>query len=1133
MTPDDDLIRYVNLKLAALGLPTSRSKADERFMAIAGPLVRNHFEKDQTLGWPRCPVDSRIQGFLERTLREVCDTTELRLPAKTFVLDRPGLARVLSLPARSDVFTSPYLTSYRLAQGVLHNPKSDRRTTKGVFHVVEGGLPIPSDKRAVPKHVFAALLHAALRPPEDALTLPFGADENEPPRLFVSLLLRPLVCPATDRDPEKRMEVRFFAPGSLVSNLDFVEGIFGCGGDPFLPENDAALDVASWTGHSGCVLLAPHLVGLKKKDLGLPHIDAATERQRRDGMYYRDGQELYNDGQAFKLTSRDESGIIFTIIADNYYGYCKKEVKTQISFAANHFGLCEEEHSGGALAFPTYELGEDFYANRSFVLKGTTFERALELLGERVEVKPGRYAVDKLHPEVFYVPEDAEFHVRDGAVTWQTEGKTQTLTLRSSRVYVLPSGYRVRMEKQQATGAFRLLGSRPDGVLCHKPCTVSGGGKSEISKSLKPMIQQGPIFVKDFERDMMAVAEIVKRDFSGIYKDGRESERARRPLLSPERSIGSVVKLLTPSDGFTDEHNAWVRAIPQTIRTLVFVLKRYYRPEWGDDWRELFSVDRVNGYPAHELKFQNTRLTANYLRVGFEPDSTAWRMFKLRPDFNPADKVQMEDDITASVVLPRERVPGFSDAYQNRSVKLVANCEALLFQRPDDAIHRGFDRQAEADIATPDTFITNFQPLTREDTMALVDREAEFDRFSDPMKTLLASFIQRGEASYVVSSAHPRLVDGKPSKNPRYLQRRPDRVDPRATYLAEIGTRLDREIPSERAVLPVVHAVLAGRRNNPPQPEIDLPPLAVYNPLHYQELPELFMDFLCTLTGKSPSTTGFGSEGALTKAPFNALWPVVDMNNALVAAILTGYAGFTSAAGHVGPRYRVDHDISMLVPEIWCRMRIEERDPAYLIANGYLERLADFELGGRSVLASRLGYRITARFVERFLGRIFEAPNQVLPAEMLRPELQNLAQFASGVDAIVEAQTRVAKSYFEDGSVGAACPPLKALLHVLVEGNYEGMGIEHPRVRELFTREALLDSEWYRRRLDVKRERDIALWKRHLRSLEQCRDDAVPDLVQRRELSMRELARVSSHEYLAELVGTIGADPFELQLRPR
>ena len=56
------------------------------------------------------------------------------------------------------------------------------------------------------------------------------------------------------------METRFFAPGNLVSNLDFVETIFGNGGDPFLPENDAGLDVDHWSGHTGCVILAPHLI---------------------------------------------------------------------------------------------------------------------------------------------------------------------------------------------------------------------------------------------------------------------------------------------------------------------------------------------------------------------------------------------------------------------------------------------------------------------------------------------------------------------------------------------------------------------------------------------------------------------------------------------------------------------------------------------------------------------------------------------------------------------------------------------------------------------------------------------------------------------------------------------------------
>ena len=149
-----------------------------------------------------------------------------------------------------------------------------------------------------------------------------------------------------------------------------------------------------------------------------------------------------------------------------------------------------------------------------------------------------------------------------------------------------------------------------------------------------------------------------------------------------------------------------------------------------------------------------------------------------------------------------------------------------------------------------------------------------------------------------------------------------------------------------------VNAVLPGRRNNPPEGEIR--PLAVFNPIHYLELPELFMEFICSVTGRSPSTTGAGSEGALTKGPFNALPPIIDLNAALVSYLLTGDAVFVTATGYVGPHFRVDHDISLLVPEIWSRMSVAERDPRYLISEGYLERCVDIEYNGRTIPSSRL-----------------------------------------------------------------------------------------------------------------------------------------------------------------------------------
>src|SRR5512133_2542610 len=550
---DRDLVRYVDLKLSALGEPTSRATREPEFMELAGPLLRNHYEMDRLLGWPLCPVDARLQAFLDAYLRDACAGGAPRLPARSFSLDRPGIARVLSLPPTADRFASPYLTSYRTQQGVLHNPASDRRTTEGVFHVAEGGLPIPEDKIAVPKGTFAALLARALDAPPDVLALPFTADQPEQARLFVSLLLRPLVCPATDRDPARRMEVRFLAPGSLVSNLDFVEAIFGNGGDPYLPEHDAALDVLGWTGHTGCVILAPHLAGVAARDVGLPRWEDATERQRRDGMAWRSEDDRFNGGRAFKVTARDASGCIVTIIADNYYGYCKKEVKTQISFAANLFGSCQEEHAGGAIVYPSYVLGQDLWPGGG-LRSDARLEDALRLLGEGVERREDGHAVDRRFPDVHYVPEDAEFHVREGVVAWTHGGARRELTLEANGLYVLPSGYRVRLERQPGGHAWRLVGTRPEGVLCHKPCTVSGGGKSEISKSLLPMIQRAPIFVKDVRADLDRVAEILARDFGGAHRTQPAGERERRPVLSPRRSLGSVIKLFTPSPDYTDAH---------------------------------------------------------------------------------------------------------------------------------------------------------------------------------------------------------------------------------------------------------------------------------------------------------------------------------------------------------------------------------------------------------------------------------------------------------------------------------------------------------------------------------------------------------------------------------------------------
>jgi len=331
-----------------------------------------------------------------------------------------------------------------------------------------------------------------------------------------------------------------------------------------------------------------------------------------------------------------------------------------------------------------------------------------------------------------------------------------------------------------------------------------------------------------------------------------------------------------------------------------------------------------------------------------------------------------------------------------------------------------------------------------------------------------------------------------------------------------------------------VNAVLPGRRNNPPEPTARIRSLAVFNPIHYLEVPELFMEFICSMTGKSPSTTGAGSEGALTKGPFNALPPIIDLNNALVSVLLTGTPVFITAAGYVGPQFRVDHDISLLAPEIWSRMNVEERAPDFLIANGYLERCQDFDNGGHPVLASRLGWRITMKFVLAFFGRVFHHPHLVFTPKMLRPELQDPDIFADGMDNILETQRRVAQAYFNDGSIQEACPPLRALLHIMRDDQFEGRNLNHPDLRALFTRENLLASDWYAARLAAQQKLDTQLWQRNITALERfsqkpgyAEEASRLDINTRLNTARQRLHLVQSVTYRQQLIGTLGAHPLK------
>src|SRR3569833_2473894 len=133
----ESIIAEINLRLALIGCPTVGGDSAAA-ASMAAPLFARHRENAGHLQNPLCPADHRIQFWLFTYLAG--ENVQPQLPRTTLILDRPGLARGLLLPAHGDDFSSSLLKSYRLRQGVLHNPANDRRTTQGVFHIAEGGL---------------------------------------------------------------------------------------------------------------------------------------------------------------------------------------------------------------------------------------------------------------------------------------------------------------------------------------------------------------------------------------------------------------------------------------------------------------------------------------------------------------------------------------------------------------------------------------------------------------------------------------------------------------------------------------------------------------------------------------------------------------------------------------------------------------------------------------------------------------------------------------------------------------------------------------------------------------------------------------------------------------------------------
>ena len=351
-----------------------------------------------------------------------------RLPASTFVLDRAGLARAMSLPPDSNSFSSPVSAllsraAGRAAQSLERPPHHARR--------------LPHRRRRLPdSRRQASRARSRLSPPCSPRRFVRRATCSRclsPRASRTGASLRfptaaPAGLPGHRNRPARRWKRASSLPAawsaiSISSNASSAMAAIR-----ICPENDAALDVSA--------LDRPHRLRDPRTASGrheeIRAGPAACERRHRPPAARRHVLERPQTSSTTTATlsssaRRDHRGVMVTIIADNYYGYCKKEVKTQISYAANLFGLAEEEHAGGAIAFATYVLGTEFFAGRTVSLKKATFEQAMAC--SATSSSAGRRGMESIaaFQDVFYIPEDSIFTLRDGFVRWQRDGRTHSL----------------------------------------------------------------------------------------------------------------------------------------------------------------------------------------------------------------------------------------------------------------------------------------------------------------------------------------------------------------------------------------------------------------------------------------------------------------------------------------------------------------------------------------------------------------------------------------------------------------------------------------------------------------------------------------------------------------------------------
>ena len=147
------------------------------------------------------------------------------------------------------------------------------------------------------------------------------------------------------------------------------------------------------------------------------------------------------------------------------------------------------------------------------------------------------------------------------------------LKLLAEKVYILPTGYKVRLIKPAEGRRWRLIGTAARGhPLPQAVHRLRRRQIRDLSKSIADVHHSRALLLSPTSvRTLKEVDKLLQtREYGNRFKDAGPPPPTRTPHSpSPERTLGSVIKLLTPSDEFTDEYNAFLDSVPPHIKELI------------------------------------------------------------------------------------------------------------------------------------------------------------------------------------------------------------------------------------------------------------------------------------------------------------------------------------------------------------------------------------------------------------------------------------------------------------------------------------------------------------------------------------------------------------------------------------